>query len=357
MNTSGFDIHSLSKLELNVINKYEPYIAPDYKIDRLLGVDKDEVKAIFKPSSKYRKVYIMLDSRYAASNDGYNISWNFQNNENVADGSVNAVGVIRDIVSIRLLDFYMHLYTAISTGIVGNYGAITVHIKEFDAQSFITQTGTKFHFWGKLWYNANNNPSATYQRLISFSDGSDEDGINENYYRLQDGNQGEFKFATPLTELNTLTLNFGNPMNPIPLDQASFPFSYIPGTTILGTPVNIHIDTTLLLTDLNTYLAPIYISGFNTSDPVADAELINFLNNPPCVLIYNLQPVSPYGMIIAGGIASSGSGTFINSIYPWIPRMTIPNMVGVQTGGTVFIDMYRLYVPMEITYIESECDK
>jgi hypothetical protein len=79
-----------------------------------------------------------------------------------------------------------------------------------------------------------------------------------------------------------------------------------------------------------------------TDDPIADATLINLLNNPPDGIVY------------VGERNNAGTDDIL--IYPpnnYVPFIVFPAIVGTQTSGTIYFDFYRFYVALELTYISN----
>ena len=163
-------------------------------------------------------------------------------------------------------------------------------------------------------------------------------GNLEYLYRLQDGNDGLFKFRTPIKTLNTFTLSFGAPYTKIPLHQDTYQFSYISGGvgSFIVTLAAAH-DIPIGVTDR------VYISDFNTDDPVADADLISLLNSPPNNIVYVGTSINSTQLTI----------TPPNNV---VVNLTFNALVGTQISGQIYLDYYRIYVPIEITYLSPTND-
>ena len=340
-----FDNHELQK---TIIAKtdLDDALAGNYHLETLtenktvnilsiLDLDVEQTRMMINPASRERKAYILLDSktRDSITNDRTSITWNFMNNADIRSGSTNALGFISDVTSFHIYDFYMNV---IDSNYQCDQMIFTVLIQEFTSQAFIAPESRRFHFWGKMLTDNEVVTAPTY--LIQFHNGADVVGNLEYLYRLQDGNDGLFKFRTPIKTLNTFTLSFGAPYTKIPLHQDTYQFSYISGGvgSFIVTLAAAH-DIPIGVTDR------VYISDFNTDDPVADADLISLLNSPPNNIVYVGTSINSTQLTI----------TPPNNV---IINLTFNALVGTQISGQIYLDYYRIYVPIEITYLSPTND-
>lgn len=167
-------------------------------ISNLLGMtNADEAVRILNPSSLLRKNYLMLDSRYRVldnDNDGKITSFRWTyilQSQASAQGTVNIIGNVRDIVALRVYPFRIPYIASADN----KYSRISVHIDEF-AQSFIGHENRKFHFM-----------------LQSEIDSAFINLLTNKY------NDGFFYFEKPVPEIKTLTITFGSPIEPIVFDR------------------------------------------------------------------------------------------------------------------------------------------
>lgn len=342
---ASFDNHELQK---TIIAKtdLDDALAGNYHLETLtenktvnilsvLDLDVEQTRMMINPKSRERKAYILLDSktRDSISNDRTSITWNFMNNADIRTGSTNALGFISDVTSFHIYDFYMNIINSIYQC---DQMIFTVLIQEFTSQAFIGPESRRFHFWGKILTDNDVITAPTY--LIQFHKGADVVGNLEYLYRLQDGNEGLFKFRTPIKTLNTFTLSFGAPYTKIPIHEDTYQFSYTSGGTgsFVVTTATAH-DIPLGVTDR------VYISNFNTDNPVADANLIALLNTPPDNIVYV-------------GTAISSTQLTITPPNNIIINLTFNPLVGAQISGQIYLDYYRIYVPIEITYLSPTND-
>jgi hypothetical protein len=164
------------------------------EVNNLFGIkNASDFVRILNPKSKERRNHMLLDSRYRVASDQSvtqikSFQWNYiQKSQSRTDGSVNVIGNVRDIIGLRIYPFRIP-YAADSDN---KYTKISLFIQELGAQSFIAHEDRKFHF------------------MLNAS-------IDGSFINLDaDVYNGYFWFEKPITTLNTLTLSFGNPLEPI----------------------------------------------------------------------------------------------------------------------------------------------
>jgi hypothetical protein len=167
-------------------------------IDNLLGLSNiNEAVRIINPSSLLRKNYIMLDSRYRLLDGDVNgkiksFKWTYIiHSQASAQGTVNIIGNVRDIVSMRVYPFRIPYVESADN----KYSRISVLIEEF-AQSFIAHEDRKFHFM-----------------LQSEIDTAFINLLTDKF------NDGHFHFEKPVSEIKSLTVSFGSPIEKIEFDR------------------------------------------------------------------------------------------------------------------------------------------
>jgi hypothetical protein len=187
----------------------------------------------------------MLDTRYRTlDNDGTTFfQWVFNNNEITLQGTVNAVGNIKDIIAIRIFPIKLPY----NSNIDNDYNRVSILIQEMSAQSFIAQENRRFHF--------------------IFSTTIDDRWIN---LEPESFNDGYFRFRTPITRLDTLTLSFGSPLERVTFDtdrMLANVTGYSTITTFLTTsPHNLETG------DL------IYVTNFRTANINTDTVIVTAIN-------------------------------------------------------------------------------
>ena len=206
----------------------------------------NDFKAVLNPDAVKKTAYIFLDSRYRVlDNDGRaSIRWNFTNNASTIQGSVNYLGDIQNIVSMRIAPFKLP-YTVQADN---EYKKITMYIQEFSAQSIVAHENRKFHFICDLEAN---------DRFIDVKAKRDESDL--------------YVFKNPISRLDTITISFGSPLQPIVLDLDRRNMKTVSYDTVITFETT---DTHNLETgDM------VYISGFSTANPDYDINLISKVNN------------------------------------------------------------------------------
>ena len=245
------NIHELLKSQIGVSTSSE-YGGNDVKTDKdftdqltssftnqveitsLLGNKSiTDLQRIINPGLVKKNIYILLDSRYRIlDNDGTTaFQWNFNNNELTTQGSVNAIGNIRDITSMRICPIRIPY----NSNADNEYQRVTMLIQEFSAQSFIGQENRRFHFIFK--------PEVS-DRWIDLQ----TDNFNDGY----------FEFRNPITRLETFTISFGSPLEQIIFDtdraNASILDAGYAAVTTFNTisPHNLETGDTVIISGFST---------------------------------------------------------------------------------------------------------
>jgi hypothetical protein len=206
-------------------------------LQTLITGDKEKIK---------KRASIMLDTRYRLiTNNSSTFTWNFVNNENVSDGTVNVSGNINNIISMRLSPIRIP-YTASADN---DYSRITLLVNEFSSQSFIGQEGRRFHFI--------NNAIVDNRWIIV---------CPENF------NDGYFYFRTPLNFSSTITVSFGSPLDSLDFDsdRATTTVTAYGAVTTFQTNINHNLETGDL----------VYISNFNTLNNITESTIVSSINRP-----------------------------------------------------------------------------
>lgn len=308
----------------------------DIGVNSIMNMSANEFRLFMNPESAERKVYIVLDSRFAdyINTERTLFRWNFITDNNLGPGTVNAIGSIRDIVQMRLFDYFI---VSNSSNAWGDQMMQSVLVHEFQSQSFIApENNRRFHFLGQVTTNNLIVQMPRYQ--VSLNYGADTAGLGEAFYRMQSNLNGVYCFQEPITTINTLSVSFASPYQLISVPKDTYNFTILTAAV----PYIITLDTPLA-----TIVDPdrCYISNFNTTDPVADAVLINMFNNPPDCIVWIATRIDPTTLSITAP-SNIAAGTY-----------TFPTMIGVVTTGTIFLDYYRFYLPIEITYKSEVNDR
>ena len=303
------NIHEILKSEINpdierinlLKKEEEEKDVVDTNIESIFGYNNIAtlVKKINEPVSSINNAYLLLDSKYRnLNNDGTEyFSWDHINQLVTAQGTVNSLGNIRDIISVVLMP--IKIPNVIDAN--NDYDLVTISIEEFKAQSVIAHENRRYHYLSCI------NRSKSDKNWLSL--------CVKDYY------DGEYKFNTPITTLNTITLKFGSPLTTIKFDKDRLPGKLIYG---LLTTIEFNEDHKLVENDL------IYIDNFTTHNTAADYNTINAINN------------------IKGNPA-----TIITSTSIQIPIDTSNIQSKSIAVYIVFFGSKRIFIPMELKYLSS----
>jgi hypothetical protein len=229
-----------------------------------------DLQNIINPSSRYKKNYLVLDSRYRIQNNSItHFSWRYVETANNEIGFVNSIGTIQNIVSMRLsqatFGFADIINTVDYTSEYRNTNRVSVFINEFYSQSFISDADTNYHWILRI---VNPVDTGTYTEFKS------------QILQTEHFNDGVFNFVKPITKLDTLTITFADPVNYLRFfpDRMKIKFDWSAPTN--ATLNFIYVDPSI---DLRYYRdTMIFITGFTTATPTNenDAALISFINSP-----------------------------------------------------------------------------
>lgn len=166
------------------------------KIQEFLGInDMPSLQYLINPKAAWVYYYVVLDSNYrdTANEDSKNITsftWNYAGDQNLTGNSATTVGTIRDVVGMRFYQPRVPYVAAMDT----LSKRVSVLVKELQAQSVITSTGLRYHFLLRPIY---------------------EFGQTSIELTTEDYDDGRFYFKQPITTMNSFTISFGDPINPI----------------------------------------------------------------------------------------------------------------------------------------------
>jgi hypothetical protein len=177
-----------------------------------LGInDLNEFKMMFNPESMYVHYYLVLDSDYRntteeVSSNITKFTWKYAPTQYTGTGFCNSVGVIRDVIGMRMYQPRVPYRAAMDT----DAKRVSVLIEEFASQAFIAENGRRFHFLLRPNF-------ITGQSDIELS--------------TEDYNDGIFNFRKPITTIDSFTLSFGDPLNVIsfnvPFNRFIVPFEIV----------------------------------------------------------------------------------------------------------------------------------
>lgn len=358
------DTHEMLKTQIGIRDENNVAFSPAYEtneaniIDSKISVDNNvnlvglsnnysiyNLCQMLNPRANYKKTYLIFDTRFIsyANTNRTRLTWDFNNNANIDLGGINATGPVRDIVSIKLYKFNL-------PGIVVSSSMrVSVLFEEFASQAFIGHENRRYHMLPIVQNIVTQSggitpasPAIAANLPIEFTP-----PYRTQMYLQEPMNYGEFFFRKPVTIIDKLTISFADPYNLISIPQDAFTCT---GTSFFidaaGNTVCDMILTGLATIAVNTILY-VDVSGFSTTDPTTDAQMIQFLNNtsylqaggsdltnPPFVAPYNIR------IIIRNSTSPAGYS------YPPIP-------IGTSNIFTVYIANYRTMLYTEMTYIDS----
>ncbi len=312
----------------------------------------------------YKKAYLCLDSRYATFLDNNTkLRWDYIEGLTEAGNCFNATNKIRDIVEARLYSVVVRKFTSAMA-------RSSVFIEEFSAQSFIAPNGRRFHFIGRL--NDLNNPFPFDNRNAQVTIRSLATELFDNKYELLAGyrfNEGIYRFNQPITSLNSLTLSFGDPFSVLTIQKDRFTnvtldldfsfldsFGNLSGRIIVTFPEPHYYNFTPagvgLYTDTSVSMYSVFISGFTTTDPVADAAFITELNNTEYTMARWQSATELY--IYPYVINPPGTRNYI--IYRAADALLGLPLVGVPSTCTIIFTGERIIANLELTYLDSSLE-
>lgn len=329
----------------------------DADIQSIFGInDFNTFIHVMNPAARRRIAYMCLDSRYARFNSNCTkLTWDFENSLVDSPNSTNIVGKIRDITSIRMYSFVICDFDT-------TYGRATVFIEELAAQSFMLQSGRRFHFMTMLnntQYPAdvgtrNTKPSTAGIANIA-------DFVLSDKFELLAGyrfNEGYYYFNKPITKLDTITISVGNPNDLVNIGKYEYfkvAMLFDNSLPVIGVPGGIMITLTfpeiIYWTGLlgGTFIGSLFIDDFTTSNPIADKPLIDWVNGREFTRCRMLGTFLPTKVIVEiNGNLPAGFGTSFN-VYP--AGVVLP--VGTPSTCRVRINSARVIMNFELEYISD----
>lgn len=326
-NEKQLEEHNEKEMNINTETKNSREKPDNTVLSELMGIKtSEEMVRVLNPGSLYKKNYFILDSRYRSNEGSNNLSksidkfiWDFNLNSQPSDNnsSVNVIGNMRDIVSIRIYPFRVPYSPLLDN----EYKRVSLLIEEMSSQAFVAHEQRKFHF------------------ML----GSD---IDSNYLNLHTNkfNDGFFYFEKPITTLEKISITFGNP-----LESVSFPIDRC----------NYKVDNTSIapLTKITTYYTNnldvfphgltngdrVYLSGYKVGyvDPILteQVQINNRIQN-------EINNVNGYIVTVIDNYNFS-----IN-----LDTSLIQNPLDIFFTN-VFFGSSRIFIPFEITYIMPQIEK
>ena len=222
INTSN-DTFDMRKLQIKMLeteknesvnNAYEDTTDKTKSINIVdfLGIKTaDEFKLYTNPESLYQHFYLVLDSSYRnttaeLSSAIKRFTWNYAPTQNTGTGYCNSVGVIRDIIGMRMYQPRVPYLASMNT----SSKRVSILIEEFAPQAFIDANGRRYHFLLRPNFIV---------------------GQTDIELSTEDYNDGIFNFRKPITTFSTVSISFGDPSNVLtfstPFNRFIIPFEFI----------------------------------------------------------------------------------------------------------------------------------
>lgn len=274
-----------------------PVITNAIDLSSVLGnTDSYGIQRIINPQALHAKTQILLDSRWRSlDTDGTLLfKWSFSNTMTTQQGTFNTLSPIRDIIAIKIFPFKIP-YTVNAENPTRN---ITVFYNEFSNQCVPAQENRKYHHW--MDYN------------------TEDDWISLNADKY---NEGTYNFDKPITTLDTLTINFGAPLQIIQFD-----IDRMNATFTAGNPTTLTFPSAHNIENGNT----IYFTNFTTTNVAADAAIISAMNT-----VFGLDVTRIDSTTVTVNVDTSA-------------------IVGTMNSPIAFFGDKRIFIPLEITYIKPK---
>jgi hypothetical protein len=243
------------------------------EITSLLGLKSIyDIQLSLNPDSRIERNYLVFDSFDRLNPESTTeFKYAYVETADQSLGTVGTVGVIRNLISMKL---YQPIFPSLVVN--SNSNRISILIKELATQSFVASGTVNYHWLLRTVYSTYFD-SQTASMYI--------EGQTDTY------NDGVFNFRKPVTELQSLTFIFGDPLNTIsiPICQDYCTFTY-------GNPTILTFEQShpTLISSYTTTQGSAFIRTFTTNDPSnpLDMNIIMAFNNPYGFGITVLSPTS-----------------------------------------------------------------
>lgn len=292
----------------NLSRKKKDDVAPTnsiVEVSKVFGQSQGyQLQKLINPNALLRTNYVILDTRYRIlDNDGTKyFSWNHVNNTSRAQGSINTVGNIRDIVALRVFPFRTPYLPTLDT----TYHKVSMLIREFQAQSFVGQENRRFHFM--------------FNPVISG---------NSIFLDPCDNNDGYYRFGQPITQMDNITIDFGSPLEDVIFDPdraRGYASNY-----------GVNLETEFTTSSPHNLITgdAIYISDFSSLNNLATPVVTNTINRttgfPAIVMSQYIFKIQLNSISMNPFIEGGGVVTLTND---HIDNLTL-NITNLSTGDRI----------------------
>lgn len=255
----------------------------DHLMDEIKSDDINNTIQDYISDHKIRIAQVLLDSNNAQS-VGNDLRWDVVNYNIISSGNVCVANSIKNIVGIQTNGFRM------SHTSYGLYPIFTMLIRELAAQSTIAHQNRRFHFMYQMSSITNFKP---YDSTMS--------------YREFLPIMNTYLFNRPVVELSSITISLANPLDVIRIPRKTITISSENFSSAVSSVITIG-DHQYKSGDL------IYITGFNTIDPIGDVLLINAINSTSGITSTYVSPTQisiPVNLV--GKTPTSSTVTIVNN--------------------------------------------
>lgn len=189
----------------------------DINVTGLIGIDSlYAINLLINPSALeiVKDVPLNTDFRVTSgdlSTGVVDFKWYVSDSRNVQTGYVNVLGGLKNVISMTIFQPRVHYLAGMDT----TAKRVSIGVKELASQSIIGENGFRYHFlFRPVLRPIARAPAETQVELY-----------------IDDYGDGEYKFTKPITSLESITLNFGDPLEiltfPLAFEQMHFTLRFV----------------------------------------------------------------------------------------------------------------------------------
>lgn len=227
-------------------------VSASQSVNSILGVSNiTEMKYSINPAANEKYVYLVLDRKYVSRVDNNVFRWELSKYTTSSDKD-NSVGTAKPLKNITKIKIQPFVFPS-TDKLIKNANRVTIAIEEMISQS----------------YSAIEN-NRRYHHIFDFTPVSQNINTSLNLINI-DNEPNVFRFHTPIKELNSITMTFGNPFQRLYLDN-----------DLVKGNIEVSGIYTILKFNFQHFLAvgdTIVINDFTTNDPAADDYIIKMVND------------------------------------------------------------------------------
>jgi hypothetical protein len=271
-----------------------------------LGKSDDvSIQTMLNPQAAWKYNYIILDSRHRdQSVDGITkFKWTFlSGSTSNSEGVVNSLGDVKQLIAISCPNIRIPYSNSNDIVLTNSYRRVTMLIEEFNSQSIIAQEGRRYHFMFE---------AALDNNMLDL--------------RASPNEEATFEFAKPITQLDTFTISFANPLEIINFDKDRLIMN-----------VNYTNPARFIASEAHNLQTgdQIYINGFTSNDPITDKGIIDYTNriNGFNIIVIDANTFDAY---------LGDQGLDLTQVTDPINPYNIP----------IYFGSKRIFIPLKLKYI------